>query len=121
MQDRIAYKDDSPLPRPDPEEVGDSCHFTVTQLTSLLDQFLTSAPSGQISARGFIDIMSDLDSLTVNSDSNSLVERKLITAPYHLSHNEYLQRSSNMFSFRIQERKVKSLIMLKNYQNRSKI
>ena len=65
-QDRIAFRDDSPPPRPEPEEVGDAVHFTVAQLVSLLAQFHLSAPSGQISAKGFIDIMSDLDALTVS-------------------------------------------------------
>ena len=66
FQDRIAFRDDSPQPRPDPEEIGDSVHFTVGQLKSLLNQFALSAPSGQISAKGFIDTMSDLDALTVS-------------------------------------------------------
>ncbi|XP_063721341.1 sperm flagellar protein 2-like isoform X3 [Symsagittifera roscoffensis] len=68
-EDRIAFRDDSPQPRPDPEEIGDSVHFTVGQLKSLLNQFALSAPSGQISAKGFIDIMSDLDALTQGQET----------------------------------------------------
>ncbi|XP_072172673.1 sperm flagellar protein 2-like [Diadema setosum] len=58
------YRTPSPPPRPDPMELAVADTFTVEQIINLQAQFVKSAPSGFISAKGFIDTLCDLTALT---------------------------------------------------------
>ncbi|XP_041476082.1 sperm flagellar protein 2-like isoform X2 [Lytechinus variegatus] len=58
------YRTPSPPPRPDPIELAQADAFAVEQIINLQAQFIKSAPSGFISAKGFIDTLCDLTALT---------------------------------------------------------
>eukprot|EP00057_Strongylocentrotus_purpuratus_P026328 XP_011680802.1 PREDICTED: LOW QUALITY PROTEIN: sperm flagellar protein 2 [Strongylocentrotus purpuratus] len=60
------YRTPSPPPRPYPIELAQMDTFTVEQIINLQTQFIKSAPSGFISAKGFIDTLCDMTALTVS-------------------------------------------------------
>ncbi|XP_022100241.1 sperm flagellar protein 2-like isoform X2 [Acanthaster planci] len=63
------FRTPSPPPRPSPTEIAQPDAFTVDQMRLLHHQFMSSAPSGFISNKAFVDTLSDMTALTHGTEA----------------------------------------------------